>query len=426
MKSLFILYIVFTTSQFAQDNYGWEKIESPTNDFLRKIFFVDESSGWAIGLNGTIIATTDSGNSWAIQNSTVTSPIVDICFIDKNKGWALTYPEQPPFGTTILKTSNGGLNWAAESYFFEEEILSTIFFFDQFNGFIGGDGIRKTTNGGVTWDKSLIDSGAVSNLPVLDFSFYNKLFGYACGGRKDVAGVVWRTTNGGNNWSSIGISPDQIFDVFIFDSLNALALSGDPEGLFGIGLLKTTDAGLNWNYSELQLFGMSFAIDFINENNGWSASGNQFIYSTDKGATWAATTTPENTNIYDLQFVNDHTGFACGENGALLKYTCATGIEDKNKFVTEYSLEQNYPNPFNPSTKISWQSPISSWQTLKIFDVLGNELATLVDEYRAAGKYEVKFSPSETLHVKSLPSGIYFYKLEIGSFVKTKKMVILK
>lgn len=85
-----------------------------------------------------------------------------------------------------------------------------------------------------------------------------------------------------------------------------------------------------------------------------------------------------------------------------------------------FYLEQNYPNPFNPSTKISWQSPIGSWQTLKIYDVLGNEVATLVDEYKPAGIYEVEF------YNKDLSSGVYFYKLQSGDFIETKKMILLR
>ena len=81
---------------------------------------------------------------------------------------------------------------------------------------------------------------------------------------------------------------------------------------------------------------------------------------------------------------------------------------------------QFFPNPFNPSTKISWQSPVGSWQTLKIYDALGNEIATLVKEEKPAGSYEVEFNAS------SLSSGIYFYKLQAGSFVESKKMILIK
>lgn len=100
-------------------------------------------------------------------------------------------------------------------------------------------------------------------------------------------------------------------------------------------------------------------------------------------------------------------------------------VEDENLTTLTFSLNQNYPNPFNPSTTISWQSPVSSWQTLKIYDVLGNEIATLVDEYRPAGSYEADFNVGRDSS-PVLASGIYFYHLKAGDFVETKKMILLK
>jgi hypothetical protein len=86
----------------------------------------------------------------------------------------------------------------------------------------------------------------------------------------------------------------------------------------------------------------------------------------------------------------------------------------------EFALEQNYPNPFNPSTVISWQSPVGGHQTLKIYDVLGNEVATLVDEYKEAGRYKIEFDASR------LASGVYMYKLTAGNYVSSKKMMVVK
>ncbi len=85
-----------------------------------------------------------------------------------------------------------------------------------------------------------------------------------------------------------------------------------------------------------------------------------------------------------------------------------------------YTLSQNYPNPFNPSTQLSWQSPVAGHQTLKVYDVLGNEVATLVDEYKDAGRYETTFDASR------LASGIYFYRLRAGTFVETRKMLLVR
>jgi hypothetical protein len=97
-----------------------------------------------------------------------------------------------------------------------------------------------------------------------------------------------------------------------------------------------------------------------------------------------------------------------------------------NPILEKFELSQNYPNPFNPSTKISWQSPVGSHQTIKVFDVLGNEIATLVDEYKPAGSYEIEFNTVETRHGVSLPSGVYFYQLRTGSFIDAKKMILLR
>lgn len=103
------------------------------------------------------------------------------------------------------------------------------------------------------------------------------------------------------------------------------------------------------------------------------------------------------------------------------KYSDVIEIES---LPLEFSLKQNYPNPFNPSTKISWQSPVRSWQSLKIYDVLGNEVATLVDEFKPAGSYEVEFQ--STVGNRQLASGVYYYQLKIGDFSQTKKMTLLR
>jgi len=105
-------------------------------------------------------------------------------------------------------------------------------------------------------------------------------------------------------------------------------------------------------------------------------------------------------------------------------YNQTTGSKDAEPSNYNFTLEQNYPNPFNPSTKISWQSPVSSRQSLKVYDVLGNEVATLVDEYKPAGNYEVEFKSS--VGSRQLASGLYFYSLKSGEFSETRKMILTK
>jgi hypothetical protein len=95
-----------------------------------------------------------------------------------------------------------------------------------------------------------------------------------------------------------------------------------------------------------------------------------------------------------------------------------SGTEGESPKV--FALDQNYPNPFNPSTKISWQSPVSGHQALKIYDVLGNEVETLVNEEKPAGNYEVDFNATQ------LSSGIYFYRLQAGYYNASRKMILIK
>ena len=102
-----------------------------------------------------------------------------------------------------------------------------------------------------------------------------------------------------------------------------------------------------------------------------------------------------------------------------------TALEDEFVSVDKFELFQNYPNPFNPSTKISWHSAVASWQSLKVYDVLGNEIATLVDEYKPAGTYEVDFNVAQE-SFPAMTSGMYFYQLKSGSYVVTKKILLLK
>lgn len=102
-------------------------------------------------------------------------------------------------------------------------------------------------------------------------------------------------------------------------------------------------------------------------------------------------------------------------------FTYSPVVEVNNSNVIQsFELAQNFPNPFNPNTKISWQSAVNGWQTLKVYDILGNEVAVLVDEFKPAGTYEVDFDAS------ALTSGVYLYKLESGNFSSTKKMILMR
>ena len=108
----------------------------------------------------------------------------------------------------------------------------------------------------------------------------------------------------------------------------------------------------------------------------------------------------------------------------ILKDITTIDSADDEIIISEYKLEQNYPNPFNPSTMISYSVPKTGPIKLKVYDILGNEIAVLVDEFKFPGQYSVEFNTSNL--DKSLASGIYIYKLEVGSFSMSKKMNLVK
>ena len=426
-------YICFlaalTLTSLSQTN-PWKKLQSPVNYTLRRLTFVDSSTGWAAGELGSIIRTTNAGNNWEIQNSTVQSFITDIFFINNKTGWATTIRDTFPFNTVILKTTNGGEDWIAEDFQDSNAFMRTVFFFDSLNGFIGGTYIAYTSDGGTSWTKADVDSNMVSTFPVYEFNFYNRQFGYACGGRLDIAGVVWRTTDSGLNWTAQGISADEVFDVFILDSLNAITLSGDPEGLYATAKITTTDSGLNWVSENLLFYGLSFTIDFRTYTEGWSASGYKFLFTSDRGENWDELETPDSAVIYDLQFTDVRTGYAVGEDGVILKIKLAyepAGVEEKNNSLNTFVLYQNYPNPFNPSTRIQYAISSRQFVTLKVYDILGNEMATLVNEEKPTGRYDVEFNINgHSGKVWNLPSGVLFYQLKANNTIQTKKMIYFK
>ncbi|MEP0861696.1 MAG: T9SS type A sorting domain-containing protein [Ignavibacterium sp.] len=435
MKKLLIVNILFLSINIYSQPQ-WVRIDSPTNNLLRKIVFADSLNGWACGLNGTIIHTSDGGDSWFIQNTNTSDPVIDIHFIDNQKGWALTWElNNPPLGTYMLKTTDGGINWIKEFIPIETEFFRSVFFLNEQFGLIGDRFTYYTTNGGAEWNLSQRDSDLVANLPFHQIKMLNDLLGFACGGVLDNAGIIWKTTDSGRNWKTNAISPDEIFEIFIFDSQNILALSGDPEYLYGVGLIKSSDGGETWSYEELPINAVCFGIDFRNELEGWSAAGYKMLFTNDGGNSWSEMDTPDSSAVYDVQFVNDRKGFACGQDGVLIKY-----IPDPNRVEQatlsneiDYKLFQNYPNPFNPVTSIQYAIGSRQFVQLKVYDLLGNEVATLVDEEKPAGQYKVEFNANQ-ISKPGISSGVYFYRFKLINSsiasekvtIETKKMIYLK
>lgn len=443
---MLLLIVAFQNVHLAQGY--WESLNSPTTENLNAVHFVDSSYGWAAGFSGTIIHTSNGGVDWIIQDSKTESNIEDIFFIDRNLGWAIYWEvTSPPFGTYVIRTTNGGLNWQSSRFPHENIYGKCLLFLDSLNGWMGGRSfpIVRTNDGGSTWTEAQFDSSGFSYLPVYDIQFYNSKFGYASGGVIDCCGITWWTDNGGDYWQVLDtpyVAPEPIYQLFPFDSLKILGFGGDFEPLgYGVGLIQTTDGGGSWNFNYLGISGVAWDIDFRNDYEAWAPLGGEqkFIYSLDTGETWNSVPTPDSAAIFKIIFTDSLHGYGVGMNGAIIKYkvTVSNVEEDESSKVDGYVLEQNYPNPFNPSTIIKFTIPKTSLSLgagqgvrLVVYDILGNEVATLISEELASGNYEITFTAkggsNSDENAYDLPSGIYFYKLTMGSFIQTKKMILLR
>jgi len=234
--------------------------------------------------------------------------------------------------------------------------------------------------------------------------------------------IILHTTNGGQDWIKqfSYVANSSLNSIFFIDEFNGWAAGrGD---LFPVltQIWKTTDGGNNWN---LQEWGSSplQSVYFANDQVGWTVGG--LIYkSTNGGENWSPQVSPD-SSINSIYFLDENIGWAVGNNGVILHTTTGGVVSVEGELEAEpatYYLSHNFPDPFNPSTKIRYTLPQTSNVVIKIFDVLGNEIETLVNEERPVGTYEI------TWYAEGLPSGVYFYQLKAGNYIDTKKMILLK
>jgi photosystem II stability/assembly factor-like uncharacterized protein len=435
-RNYLILFVfLFTINIYSQ--VDWVKLNSPTLLNLEKIFCIDSLNCWAAGDSGIIIHTIDGGLNWSIQHSGITTKIQDIFFINNNLGWAVSARLDSIFESYILSTTNGGLSWQKKIFEIENKTFHTVYFLDSLNGWIAGGPSQAffgTSDGGSTWFQPNF-KGDYSDLPVLKIIFFSKEFGIACGGKHDLIGVIWKTIDGGSTWLSKPMGLEPLRDLYFVDSLNIMGVGGDFE--YGTGIAYSSDGGNTWDYRLPGFLGTATGLSFRKKNEAWAClpAEKKMIISMDSGKSWELYNT-HNATIKDLTFTDSLHGFAVGDSGVILKYSddvVFTENENLTNSPTSFFLYQNFPNPFNPGTSIQYAIDSKQFVQLKVYDILGRAVATLVNQEQNAGRYKVNFNAS------FLSSGVYFYQLRVGdptsnspeeqaaqSFIETKNMILLK
>ena len=430
LQTLFFILLV-TQICFGQ----WYTQNSGTTINLKDVIFLDANKGFAIGEGGLIIQTTDGGTTWVNQESGTIISLNSICFIDENNGWIVGGEYIGSFSQSILlHTTNGGGNWFIELQD-TNSLFNDICFPSSSFGIIGGGRsddmlFLRTNDGGVSWVESTIDS--IWSFPVRRMCFINVNTGWSI----EYHGyVITKTTDGGLTWTRNltlgGTECGGIGAIDFLDSNYGIIVSGYMHGTQELGnYAKTTNGGETWqkrklynDFRDITLLNSDFGIALATSHDSLSLF--YVILATyDAGESWEVQFINRSEILNSVYFTDENNGWVVGDNGIIL-HTTNGGVsfveeEQTGEMPTEFLLSQNYPNPFNPSTKIKYSIPQTSLVQLKVFDVLGNEIETLINEEKPVGTYEL------TWNAASLPSGVYFYQLKAEEYSAVKKMILIK
>jgi photosystem II stability/assembly factor-like uncharacterized protein len=394
---------------------NWERVSKSIKGNLRKIDFANENIGMGVGEN-FIYKTLDGGKNWKIIYESSSDYFSGLSLIDSLNVWVVGYD-------SLYKTSDG-FTWISSLLNQNIEFMRGAEFLDNYTGIIYevretlGDTAFNyvTTDGGSTWRKYPINYQNLTSYFKVKFTDIEHLWFVNLQG-------VWLSRDTAKTWELI--KPDgSFFSAFDFvDSLN---------GLFAEDVLYyTADGGLTWKtkdkpYTNQSMDALIYGRDYFGRYNALIAGfdGSLIRYMPDDVFIYQIPTYTSNPLYSFASYKKDnkiHIWLA--GDGMTILYT-EEFVTDVNETFKEsnlsYFLSQNYPNPFNPSTNIGFRIAEFGFVILKIYNVLGKEVATLINEEKQPGVYEVEFDASQ------LSSGIYFYKLQTENYSSTKKMIYLK
>jgi photosystem II stability/assembly factor-like uncharacterized protein len=440
----------------TDDGATWTQQNSGLHHFyIRSMYILNDENIYAGATGGGIYRSTDNGEDWQ-QVGVIVAGVKNIS-INPTNGYlfaAVNGVSRSTDGGQTWKPINSGLaNLDTRTFTIKED--GTIFCGTGFNYNVPGVIFRSSDNGnnwvradtGIAW-RTQVNAMAVDD--------YGNIYAGAYDG-------VYKSINNGSSWFNIGAEGGA--KGLTFNSVGDLFMAKDAHGVWRLlkndtswthltdgsgynifcgrndnlycGNFRSTDNGDNWTRMSIDYFTSSFAENSIGHLFcGTFNYGSGVWRSTDYGNTWTQINNGLPTMDIRSVAVDADDYLYAGTNGySMYKTTTSTvtSVENENELPTTFYLEQNYPNPFNPSTVISYQIPASlnpskggTLVTLRVYDILGNEIATLVNEYKPAGSYEVEFSTGSFGKASQLSSGIYFYRLKADEFIQTRKMILLR
>ena len=437
MKKIIILLnilLILLISNFIYGQSGWTLQPISYAGLLSDVKFFDANTGCMIAastpsFNYVFLKTSDGGLTWTPSSNGMTYSLYSMNFLNKDTGFVADIYSH------LYRTLNAGTNWVNIGFGVSlQHRFQSISFLNANTGCVIDAAylkVFKTTNGGTNWDSTFLSpqnnrywAVKILNLDTL----------IICGDLGTSTGIVYTTFNSGSNW-----------DIQSFPAsgtLNHISFADKQNGVIsgaGTSVLKTTNAGLNWVQLNC-IYSNSLSSACIDANRIYLICGLQgngsVVYTTNGGTNWMQTMGFGNNSLAGIFFLNNNTGWISGgyQYTSALWKTTNGGLSFVNKISSEvpkeYRLFQNYPNPFNPSTKIKFSIPflpltkgaggMDNDVRLTLFDITGKQVAELLNEPLSPGSYEIAFNAI------NLSSGIYFYKLRASDFEQTKRMILLK
>jgi hypothetical protein len=406
---LLVLILLLTTEIFPQ----WVQTNGPSERIISSIAVIDTNLFAGTHRSGVFLST-NNGTNWTSVNSGLTDLLVHCLAVNGSKLYAGT----GFLSGGIFLSTNNGVDWTQiYSGFAIYSIAVSSNERGKTNILAGGfRSIIHSTDDGLSWIE--VNSG-------LNCSLVNSIIANGSHIFAGTSSGVFHTTNNDIRWNTANLTNTYVYTLTAFGKK---VFAGTAEGIF---LAAENDT--NWIIVNNVLRDVRSFV--TNDTNLFAGSvsdegGGGVLVSTNNGTSWTLINSGlMNTSVFCLA-VSGSNLFAGTVGSGVWRRPLSemiTDVEGATELPKNFILEQNYPNPFNPTTSIEYRVGSTEYVTLKVYDVLGNEVATLVNEIKPAGSYEVEFDAS------NLSSGIYFYQLKVypvpggaGNFVQTKKMLLIK
>lgn len=408
-KIIFILVLISCQIAFSQN---WvRKLDGYSMWSLGKDF----SGNVYAGTSGTlknIFKSTNGGNSWDTVLSNGAANFLSIACDTSNYVYAANV------ANGLVLSTNGGLNWTTiPGSVFNSQSVNAVAC--GRNGYVyagtTNGGIYRSTNYGSNFTYVALNGLTIVVITVDRFNS-NIIYAGASSASPPNYGF-YRSTDGGLNFSS-NLNPLNVWGIAEKMNGNLYTITTSSP----YPLSKSTDGGFNW-VTTSNLTGAMRGMCLDMAENIYTAGNGGVFKSTNDGVSFTnhnITYSANHVICYQNKILVAVAGTA---NGGVYIFTDSlVGIQGRKTSIPEkFELYQNFPNPFNPTTEIKFDLPFSSFVTIKICNLLGQEVAKLLNnEVKAAGSYSVTFDGS------NYASGMYFYKIEAGAFAITKKMVLVK